>query len=172
LKKEIFNFPGYFADSEGFIQGKRCARLKGKITWDGYEEIILVDGNKRRSVRTHILIAETFILKPEGKHQVNHKDGIKLNNRLENLEYVSGYENVRHAVRTGNIKTKGKTFSHLSMDEITSIFVMHRQGKSYKEIKNYFGLHCRQDYIGELLTGRKLCDLTKELRSETIETTA
>lgn len=171
MKKEVANFPNYYADDRGFIQGKRTAKLKGKITWDGYQEVILSNGKRRRSVRTHILVAETFLTPVKGKPHINHKDGNKLNNAVSNLEYVTVAENTRHAIRIGRIKTKGKSLSHLNSDEIKSIFKMHQQGKTYKEIKDFFKLSCRQDYIGELLSGRKLGDLTKELRSETIETT-
>lgn len=171
MKKEIKNFPNYYVYDSGFIQGKRKSKLKGKITWDGYQEVILSDGNRRRSVRTHILVAEAFLNPVEGKPYINHKDGNKLNNALNNLEYVTVAENTRHAVKNGSIKTKGKSFSHLTYEEIKRIFSLHRDGKSYKEITNIFNLSCRPDYIGELLSGRKLGDITRELRSETIEIT-
>ena len=55
--------------------------------------------NVMRSI--HTLVAEAFLEKSEGKQFVNHIDGNKHNNNVENLEYVSAIENIRHAIHTG-----------------------------------------------------------------------
>lgn len=49
----------------------------------------------------HTLVAEVFIPKEEGKRFVNHIDGNKHNNRVDNLEWVTSKENMNHAIRTG-----------------------------------------------------------------------
>lgn len=56
---------------------------------------------KGKKCSIHRLVAENFIKKIEGKNFVNHKNGNKLDNRVDNLEWVTPKENVQHAIKTG-----------------------------------------------------------------------
>lgn len=84
--------------------GKIFTRInKGKILKQGtnnrgYKKYELYDreGNVK-TLLIHRLIALTFIPKVEGKNQVNHKNGIKNDNRIENLEWVNQEENMKHS---------------------------------------------------------------------------
>lgn len=153
--KELEDFKGYYATEDGNIIGKRGKIINGKITWDGYREVVLSDGNRRRNARVHILICEAFLgERPEG-YVVNHKDCDKLNNQLSNLEYVTIGDNTRHAVANGRLKCKGRPVSSLSKDEFNTIKTMRDAGHPYKDICEALGLSCRPDYLGEILTGRK-----------------
>ena len=78
--------------------------LKGWIQNTGYLTITL--NNKKYSV--HRLVAETFIHKEKGKDYVNHIDGNKLNNCVDNLEWCTCKENIQHAYKIGLIKRRGK----------------------------------------------------------------
>ncbi|MBR1146665.1 NUMOD4 domain-containing protein [Bradyrhizobium sp. AUGA SZCCT0431] len=59
-----------------------------------------IDG-KMKLVKLHRLLAMAFIPNPENKPQVNHKNGVKHDNTLSNLEWATGKENMRHAIATG-----------------------------------------------------------------------
>lgn len=71
-------------------------RNDGYLMVSGY----LGDG-RRKLVCVHRLVAEVFLEPDESRPFVNHKNGVKTDNRAANLEWVTAGENVRHAVRTG-----------------------------------------------------------------------
>lgn len=67
----------------------------------GYYLVTLVHEGKRRNAFVHRMVAVFFIDNPENKPQVNHIDGNKQNNSINNLEWVTPQENARHAVELG-----------------------------------------------------------------------
>lgn len=71
--------------------------LRTPINGDGYPSVRVY---ARRSTAVHILVASAFITKSFGKTEVNHKNGIKTDNRVENLEWVTRSENIQHAIDT------------------------------------------------------------------------
>ena len=176
MRVEVPNYPGYFVDSDGFVIGRSGRVLKPKLTRDGYHEIVMTNPpSERKCIRVHRLVALCFIGEcPEG-YVVDHIDSNRVNNKLENLTYVTYAENVQKASRIGNIKCKGRSYASLSREDFWKMYELHCSGKSYSEIRDFFGLECRSDYIGELLSGRKLSSIsgfTKDMRyvqrSETI----
>lgn len=86
--------------------------LKKNTGKNGYERINLGRGNMKN---VHRLVAKTFILNDKNKPCVNHKDGNKSNNCVDNLEWCTYYENNRHAAKNGlwkpqlqNLKSRHK----------------------------------------------------------------
>lgn len=88
--------------------------LAGSLHSDGYIYISILLGNsKYRQISKHRLVAQTFLDNPNNFPEINHKDGNKLNNSVENLEWVTSSDNQIHAVQNNlqpkNIYTyKGK----------------------------------------------------------------
>ena len=76
----------------------------------GYQEVVLSKDGINKHFRVHKLVAMTFIPNPRGCAQINHKNGNKHDNRVENLEWCTPSENQRHAIDTG-LRTKFPTFS-------------------------------------------------------------
>ncbi len=77
------------------INNKNGKKVRPQPNGKGYLRVSI--GGKLRFV--HRLVAEKYIPNPENKPQVNHKDGNKLNNSVNNLEWVSNMENRQHAVK-------------------------------------------------------------------------
>lgn len=75
--------------------------LKEQFFKQGYSKTTLYKKGKPKSFKTHRLVALAFIHNPENKPQINHKDGNKSNNCVDNLEWVSAKENMQHALKTG-----------------------------------------------------------------------
>lgn len=71
--------------------------LKPTLEEWGYYCVILYKESKKRYYQIHRLVAQAFIPNHQNKPQVNHIDGNKINNHVENLEWVTGSENVQHA---------------------------------------------------------------------------
>ena len=70
--------------------------LRLEITYRGYCRIMLSKQNVTSRYFVHRLVAGAFLMNPENKAIVNHKDGNKQNNRLENLEWATASENTQH----------------------------------------------------------------------------
>lgn len=82
--------------------------LKSRLNNYGYEEVRLSKNGISKTHFIHRLIAENFISNPDNKKEVNHKNGIKDDNRIENLEWVTHSENMIHAYKNGLIKKSRK----------------------------------------------------------------
>lgn len=87
----------YVIFNSGHIFNLHGKLMIGSIDRCGYKEVLL----NGKLYRVHRLVAETFVDNPENKPCVNHKDGNKLNNNFDNLEWVTYSENTIHAYNTG-----------------------------------------------------------------------
>lgn len=83
------------------LKGGARHRLKPWLCQNGYFYVTFKIGGVKKSFPVHQLVAKAFIPNPNNLPEVNHIDGNKLNNSLENLEWVTRGENNRHAWRTG-----------------------------------------------------------------------
>lgn len=80
--------------------------LEPSIRKDGYKSVLLSKDGKKMSIRIHRLVAQYFLGNSEGKPDVNHINGIKHDNRVENLEWCTKEENMTHASENGLLNMK------------------------------------------------------------------
>ena len=101
--KDIEGFEGlYQITNHGRVWSIHCKRfLAFYREHKGYMTVSLSKNNKKHYVSLHRLIAKAFIPNLENKPQVNHINGIKLDNRISNLEWCTARENIQHACNTG-----------------------------------------------------------------------
>ena len=102
MKKIIINNEetDYSIDKEGKVFSNKTNKfLLGSVYNTGYRMVRLTIGKNKKSYAIHRLVAEAFLPNPNKLDIVNHKDGNKLNNRVENLEWVSQSQNRIHAIQ-------------------------------------------------------------------------
>jgi len=85
----------------GRIDNRKGKVLKPKIDKYGYQVITLSKNGIRKTYTIHQLVAKAFIPNPENKKTINHKDGNKMNNYVDNLEWATEKENQQHKWKNG-----------------------------------------------------------------------
>jgi len=141
--KDIVGYDGvYQVSNVGEVKGLSGTLKQGDDTF-GYLKVVLCDKDKNRcNKKVHRLVAEAFINNPSKKPQTNHKNGVKSDNRVENLEWCTRLENMKHAsknnlVHPGERTHTAKLNEHQVkrirlMKEITSGLTQQRIAEMFK----------------------------------------
>ena len=154
--KDCVGFEDYSVSNYGRVYSKRRDKfLKLCVNSSNYKKCVL----KGKNLYVHRLVAQAFIDNPNNLEEVNHKDGNKWNNNVDNLEWVSKSENAKHAFDLGlrnisgytryKVAQSGHIFSQMDID---SIFEMYAGGMSKKEIAQKMG--CYDSAICNILNGK------------------
>lgn len=144
------------SDGEVFSDnsGKMKTRNKGKTKYQ-IINFMREDGAKK-TFRLHRLVMMAFEPREDiDTLEVNHKDGDKTNNKLDNLEWCSPSENQIHAYQVGlQHARRGElsNFSKLTEEEIKEIFQMRKQGMLQREIADKIG--CTRSNISYILSNK------------------
>ena len=163
--KKIQGFENYEISSLGRIKVNLKFRkyrdyqskiLNPSLDKDGYLRTALTKEGKKYMKPIHRLVALNFITNTNKKPCVNHKNGIKTDNRIENLEWCTHSENVKHAYASGLKKKssycgEGNSSSKVTEEQVIAMREEFKQGNiSYKELAIKYGV--KQNTIGYIIT--------------------
>jgi hypothetical protein len=119
MRKGVSDFEDYLIGSDGYVfslKNGSLIKMKARMSGSGYLFVSLYKNGKYKNLYIHRLVASHFIKNPLNKPEVNHKNGIKTDNRVKNLEWCTSGENKKHAFKNGlskisdaNKKNKVKT---------------------------------------------------------------
>lgn len=131
------DFDNYEISNYGRLKYKIQSKYKitlGSKQSDGYRTASLKTNGKQIRISIHRLVALLFIQNPENKSYVNHIDGNRENNNINNLEWTTPSENSQHAHDTGLIKSKKSIYQLDENNNIINEFESLK--KAYEYIKN------------------------------------
>lgn len=136
--KLIEDYPNYEVSDMGRVRNTKTGRvLRPGRDKCGYRYVLLCKEGKSKIFRVHRLVANAFILNLENKPYINHINGDKTDNRLDNLEWCTQSENIKHAIRIG-LKSKsdklGKPKQRVRCIETSQEF------ESQSQTAKYFGV--------------------------------
>lgn len=124
--------------------GKQTGRvLKQRKSHKGYLRVSLSLNKKRFNTGTHRLVALAFIDNPLNKPQVNHINGIKDDNRVENLEWCTNRENQLHAIKNKLVKYNYGQKHHnskLTDKEVLNVRRLNEIGFTNKELSEDYNI--------------------------------
>lgn len=150
--KEIEGAEGYFVSSNGLVKGLRGRLMSLAISFKGYVTCRIP--NRHYSKPLSRTVAISFIPNPNNYPQVNHIDGNKLNNCVDNLEWCSVKQNINHAIKTGlrarNINLRSK--SMFSKNQVKAIKHGLSIGFTGRALAEYF--KCDESTISKINVGK------------------
>lgn len=140
--KRIPEFPDYSITEDGKVWSHRRNKFLKPFIRNGYYSINLGETGRNKTI--HRIMATLFISNPYNKPCVNHIDGMRTNNSIDNLEWCTYKENTAHAYNTGlakNMKGSQCGTASLSEDDVIKIKQYIEQGCMLKDIASMFNVH-------------------------------
>jgi hypothetical protein len=170
---QVSNF-GNFKSYERivFYNNKKAIR-KSKIlnlreSKAGYLYTVFSVNKERKTIKPHRIVAKVFVDNPLNKPCVNHINGIKTDNRVENLEWVTHSENTKHAFNNGLKKGISGEKSHYSKIKLNDVFDIRNSNLSTKELSEKYKISQSQINRIKNKLNWKLCVAEKKETSKKI----
>lgn len=146
--RSVKGFVNYEVNDHGDIRNKHTTKILSPKIDRGYERVVLYDKGVRNMKQVHRIVAESFIDNPDCKDEVNHINGNKHDNRVQNLEWCTRSDNMKHAYATG--------LKHFSGGLEERPVRVLETGQVYKSIHECARqLNCDQGHISHCLSGQR-----------------
>ena len=149
IYRDIPNYEGYYQVSDkgnvrsvdriikytnGRTKTLKSTPIKTRVSKTGYAVVLLNKNNTKKSLLVHRLVAIAFIPNLTNQLEVNHLNGLKTDNRVENLEWCFRKHNVSHAYATALQKSK------LNKNQVSEIKQLIMKGLSQRAVGRMFGV--------------------------------
>jgi len=162
--KWVIGYEGLYKVSVGgeffSVPKKTHTRSEKKLTPNiypsGYAGVTLYKNGKPRTFRASRLVAQTYIPNPLNLPQVNHINGNKLDNRVENLEWCTAKRNIAHAFENGLVadrKGENNNGSKFTKKQILEVKRLGSMGVDYKIIAKQFKMS--PQHAWDVVNGRR-----------------
>lgn len=152
--KEIPDHEGYRVSNLGRVWSDKSQKIKvQRLSTNGYMVVSMRQNTVRVTRTVHRLVMLAF--KGKSNLQVNHIDGVKTNNVLSNLEYVTQSENVKHSYRIGILEAgENHHYAKLTAKEVSTIRQKYRTGKyTQKQLAKEFGI--KQQAVSKIVNNKR-----------------
>lgn len=155
MKIQIKDFPNYYITDDGVVLCSNEEVKSSSVDTKGYHHISLSNNNQRKTYLIHRLVALHFIPNPNNLPQVNHIDGNKSNNNVNNLEWVTGSSNIIHSFNNNLSSYRGERNgrSKLTESQVKEIKQLIADKIKLKDIATQFNIH--PNVISEIKRGIK-----------------
>ena len=144
--KPVVGFEGlYEVSNMGRVRNRMGRIMTLSFNRNGYHRVHLINNSREKFMLVHRLVSMAFIPNPENKPFVNHLNGIKTDNKVENLEWCTSSENMQHAVKVLHKKFRTKPVICVETG---------KRFNSIKEADGYLG-YLGKGHIGDCCKGTR-----------------
>lgn len=122
----IDNFPSYKINSDGIVININTNKVLKHCINNGYYDVTLTKNKRHYRIKIHRLLANAFIPKVEDKPYIDHIDGNKLNNSIDNLRWVDSYDNYHNVITEA--KTKNSIIEYNKVNKSVKVKAIDKFG--------------------------------------------
>lgn len=133
--QKIEGFDNYEVNELGQVRNSKTKRILETANSNDYRVVCLRKGNENYVEYVHIIVAKAFIPNPENKPTVNHKNGDKAKNTVDNLEWATHAEQTKHAWAIGLCKSKNNPY--ISNEDLIGMVFPNNKGESFTVLRFY-----------------------------------